>query len=156
MKKYKRKKEKNSNFKTVMVTSVFTILIISFVILIYCIYTSYKASEKYELEGSTEYSAIKTSNNTENQEDNSDLSTIIEKVNRSVVGISKVKNKGSTIFLEDATTTLGLGTGVIVSADGYILTNQHVSGDRLSTCYVTLENGKAYTGNVVWAEEDID
>lgn len=39
---------------------------------------------------------------------------------------------------------------------GYILTNQHVCGNKYSTCYVTLENGKLYSGNVVWADSAID
>lgn len=51
---------------------------------------------------------------------------------------------------------LGLGTGMIITDDGYILTNQHVSGSKYSACYVTLENGKLYSGNVVWSDEDID
>jgi serine protease Do len=50
----------------------------------------------------------------------------------------------------------GLGTGVIVTEDGYILTNEHVSGGKYSTCYVTLADGKKYNGNVVWADSDID
>ena len=51
---------------------------------------------------------------------------------------------------------LGLGTGIIITEDGYILTNQHVSGSKYSTCYITLENGKEYNGNVIWSDEDID
>ena len=70
------------------------------------------------------------------------LSDVIEKVNNCVVGISKLKNKGSTIFLENSTATLGLGTGFIVSENGYIITNEHVSGEKYSTCYVTLEDRK--------------
>ena len=45
---------------------------------------------------------------------------------------------------------------MIITDDGYILTNQHVSGSKYSTCYVTLENGKLYSGNVIWSDEDID
>ena len=32
----------------------------------------------------------------------------------------------------------------------------HVSGDKYSNCYVTLENGMSYTANVVWANEELD
>ena len=70
---------------------------------------------------------------------------MIEEVSNCVVGISKLRNNGSSIFLKDGTTKLGLGTGMIVSEDGYILTNEHVSGSKYSNCYVTLENGKNYT-----------
>ena len=70
--------------------------------------------------------------------------------------ISKIKNAGSTIFLNDSATSLGLGTGVIVSDNGYILTNEHVSGSKYGNCYVTLENGSTYNANVVWSDSEID
>ncbi len=55
---------------------------------------------------------------------------MIENINNAVVGISKIANKGTTIFLQDSASNLGLGTGFIVSNDGYIVTNQHVSGEK--------------------------
>ena len=58
--------------------------------------------------------------------------------------------------MSDGVESLGLGTGFIVSDDGYILTNEHVSGSKYSSCYVTLEDGKTYTGSVVWSDNDID
>lgn len=84
------------------------------------------------------------------------VSEMIEEVSNCVVGISKLKDNGNSIFLKDGTTKLGLGTGMIVSEDGYILTNEHVSGARYSNCYVTLENGKNYSANVVWSDSDLD
>lgn len=51
---------------------------------------------------------------------------------------------------------MGLGTGIIVSENGYILTNEHVSGEKYSNCYVTLATGKSYQGNVVWSSTDLD
>lgn len=44
--------------------------------------------------------------------------------------------------MQDGASKLGLGTGLIVSEDGYILTNEHVSGKKNSTCYITLSTGK--------------
>ena len=85
-----------------------------------------------------------------------ELADVIEEVSKSVVGISKIKNNGNSIFLNDSTASLGLGTGIIVTDNGYILTNEHVCGGKFSTCYVTLENGKTYSGNVVWADSDVD
>ena len=83
-------------------------------------------------------------------------SDMIQEVIPTVVGISKLKNNGTSIFLQDSVTKLGLGTGVIISDNGYILTNQHVSGSKYSNCYVTLENGEFYNGNVVWSDSDLD
>lgn len=31
-----------------------------------------------------------------------------------------------------------------------------MAGNKYSSCYVTLENGKTYTGSVVWHDEDLD
>lgn len=84
------------------------------------------------------------------------IGDVIEKVTSSVVGISKIKNTGNTIFLKDGTTQLGLGTGVIVSENGYILSNEHVTGAKYSNCYVTLENGRNYSANVVWSDSNLD
>ena len=85
-----------------------------------------------------------------------EISEIIEQTMKSVVGISKIRNSGASIFNNSSVQQLGLGTGVIVSENGYIITNQHVSGDKYSTCYVTIENGETYNGNVIWADSDLD
>lgn len=67
-----------------------------------------------------------------------------------------MQEKGNSIFLQDGSTKLGLGTGIIVSENGYIVTNEHVSGSKYSNCYVTLEDGKEYLANVVWSDTDLD
>ena len=92
----------------------------------------------------------------EQEQKEESISSIIEEVVPTVVGISKIKDSGNSIFLKDSVTKLGLGTGVVVSENGYIITNQHVVGNKYSTCYITLENGKSYNGNVVWADTDLD
>lgn len=126
------------------------ILIISFVALAYCVYISFTTEKNY----ASDYTAEPTS--VSNKAEEKDISTLIENINNAVVGISKIANKGTTIFLQDGASNLGLGTGFIVSNDGYIVTNQHVSGEKNSTCYVTLENGKNYKASVVWSDTDLD
>ena len=44
-----------------------------------------------------------------------DITDLLEETNKSIVGISKIKNAGSSIFLSNSTKELGLGTGIIVS-----------------------------------------
>ena len=48
-----------------------------------------------------------------------------------------------------------MGSGIIVSNKGYILTNQHVVG-KSKNCYVTTEDGNTYIGKVLWSNLDID
>ena len=103
------------------------------------------------------YEASKISQTVEKtKKENETITQMLERVTESVVGISKLKSTGNSIFLKDGTSKLGLGTGIIVSENGYILTNEHVSGEKYSNCYVTLATGKSYQGNVVWSSTDLD
>lgn len=61
----------------------------------------------------SDYTAEPTS--VSNKAEEKDISTLIENINNAVVGISKIANKGTTIFLQDGASNLGLGTGFIVS-----------------------------------------
>lgn len=79
----------------------------------------------------------------------------IEESSKAIVGISKLKQNGTSIF-SNIIENVGMGSGVLITDTGYILTNQHVSGNKYSNCYVTLENGESYNGDVVWADENID
>lgn len=72
------------------------------------------------------------------------------------MGISKIKQNDSSIFVENSEAKLGLGSGVVITENGYILTNQHVVGDKYSSCFVTLENGEIFNGSVVWTDKNID
>lgn len=92
----------------------------------------------------------------EKKEESKKIVEVIEEVNESIVGISKIKSSGSSIFSKNGISELGMGTGVILSEDGYILTNWHVAGEKYSNCYITIENGKIYNGTVMWADSDLD
>lgn len=148
----KKKKNKQNGIKKVLIGVI--VLLILFIV---CLW-GYKINQGIKQPIQSEYISEKTSQSQimPKEEKEDDITDILEKVNHSIVGISKIKDTGSTIFLEDGANKLGLGTGFIVSEDGYIVTNMHVSGGKYSNCYVTLENGLTYTANVLWAEEDID
>lgn len=90
------------------------------------------------------------------KEESKKVSDVLEESLESVVGISKLKEAGTSIFSNSNESELGLGTGIIVTDNGYILSNEHVTGSKYSTCYITLESGNKYTGNVVWSDSDLD
>ena len=81
---------------------------------------------------------------------------VIEEVTNSVCGISKLKTVGGSILSDSNAEELGLGTGIVVSGNGYILSNSHVTGGKYSTCYVTIGDGDTYKGTVMWADKDLD
>ena len=55
-------------------------------------------------------------------------------------GISKIETNDVGIFNINSEKKLSLGSGIIVTDNGYILTNEHVSGGKYCKCYVTLES----------------
>lgn len=135
------------------------LMMITFLVLIfwwlYGMYAKIEVSDS--IQENSEYTAEKTGITvTEAEENSKTISDTIEEANKAVVGISKIKNMGTSIFTDGSSSSLGIGTGFIVSQDGYIVTNEHVSGEKLSNCYVTLENGKSFTGNVVWSDSNLD
>lgn len=135
------------------------LIIITFLVLIfwwlYGIYAKIEVSDN--IQENSKYTAEKTDLTVKEAEEKSKtISDTIEEANRAVVGISKIKNMGTSIFTNGSSSNLGIGTGFIVSKDGYIVTNEHVAGEKFSNCYVTLENGKSFTGNVVWSDSNLD
>ena len=80
----------------------------------------------------------------------------IDEVLKCTVGISVLKPSGSNIFDLNVEEKWGIGTGVIVSEKGYILTNQHLAQKKGARLIVTLNSGKTVQGKVVWVEENID
>lgn len=149
IKKDKRKKIKNNIGKFFI-----------FFLIILCIILSYILYEKTQISQNNNENNITVERTNlkidDVQEKDKTITEMITEVSECVVGISKVKNTGDSIFSDENITSLGLGTGLIVTENGYILTNAHVSGEKYSKCYVTLEDGKTFEGNVVWSNTDID
>ncbi len=138
----------------------FTILLILFILagVSYYIYSTYKKIDitpEYEIKRTESTIPLQTVENV--TQESQSVSDMLERVSQSVVGISKIKAKSNSIFSSsNSLNELGLGTGIIVSNNGYILSNCHVTGKKSSTCYITLENGYTYEGSVVWCDSDLD
>ena len=148
------RKRRNTR-KKIIITAIILILLW---ILGFYLYTTYTNIEIKTSDYETQKTLSTENEQTveEVQEKSTKIADIIEKTTQSVVGISKLKNVGSSIFGTSSEEELGLGTGVIVSEDGYILSNEHVTGGKYSKCYITLENGNTYDGTVMWSDSDID
>ncbi len=69
------------------------------------------------------------------------IADVAEKVSKSVVSI--VTSTKTTDFFGQSYSSAAAGTGIIVSADGYILTNKHVISGA-STVTVVLDDGTTY------------
>lgn len=149
------KKNNNNNLRKVLLVSI--VLIILWISGFY-LYTTYNNIEI----NNDNYKVTRLQSTVEAQtvekieEKSKTIADIIEETNRKVVGISKLKEPGSSILSKSTENELGLGTGVIVTENGFIISNEHVTGSKYSKCYVTLENGNNYDGTVVWSDSDLD
>ena len=149
-----RRKRKN-NSKKIIIVSIFFIFVWIFGFYLYTTYQNIEIDQNnYTVERQQSTIEEQTVENIEEKSTN--IADMIEETTQKVVGISKLKNTGSSIFTDSEESELGLGTGFIVTQDGYIVSNSHVTGEKYSKCYVTLENGTNYEGTVVWADSDLD
>ena len=137
---------------------IFIIIVVILGVLGYYLYNMYK-----NIEIKNYYTSERLGVSTENEqtvdnviENSKTIPDIIEEVTQSVCGISKLKTVGGSILSSSSEDDLGLGTGIIISSNGYVLSNAHVTGEKYSTCYVTIEDGDTYKGKVVWSDKDLD
>ncbi len=78
---------------------------------------------------------------------------VVKNVKDSVVEITTESTSYSSFYGQYVVT--GAGSGVIISSDGYIITNNHVIEDA-SNVKVTLTNGEAYDATVIGTDETLD
>ena len=85
-----------------------------------------------------------------------DFVSIVNDNMPSVVGVSVLKPDGIGILDFDVTEKWGIGTGIVLSEKGYILTNQHLASKINMSVTVTLDNGEEVNGKVIWNEANLD
>lgn len=135
---------------------ILTIFFMFFFIVIVYLYFLYCATDISAYDNKKNENIVRLSGIQEEKDINNYLSNFVEENMECVVGISKIKNTGTDIFLKDGLNKVEIGSGIIVTDNGYILTNEHVSGDKFEKCYVTFENGSNFPANVVWADANLD
>lgn len=122
------------------------------------LYTTYQKIEitPSNYEANRTQSTINVQNVENAKEKSQKVADMLEETTKKVVGISKLKNTGNSILSQSTENELGLGTGFIVTEDGYIVSNSHVTGEKYSKCYITLETGENYEGTVMWSDSNLD
>lgn len=146
-------KKKSHLFRNIIF---FIILSIFLLVLAYYLYITYANIEIKSDYDSSKVSSSNSLNISSYEKQSTTIPNMLEDVSSCVVGISKIKSHSTSIFSANSLTDLGMGTGIIVSNNGYILSNCHVTGEKLSTCYVTLENGYTYDATVLWCNSELD
>ena len=71
-------------------------------------------------------------------------------------GVSKLNEKNTSVFVENSEEKLGIGSGIILTSDGFILSNYETTGEEGSTCFVTLKSGTVYPAEVKWTDVNLD
>ena len=81
---------------------------------------------------------------------------VTEKAMPSVVGITTTTVSSGNMF-SMATETEGVGTGIIVDSNGYILTNSHVISDgKAKSVNVLFKDVSSIDGHVLWYDSQLD
>ena len=73
-----------------------------------------------------------------------------------VVGIAVLKPDGDSLFKTASKEEWGLGSGIIVDPNGYILTNNHVAGVKSKRIIVSLAGGENVDGRTLWSDPIMD
>lgn len=88
------------------------------------------------------------------KEDISAVEAVAKKTMSSVVGITTVQVQKEFIWEKEVE---GVGSGVVINPNGYILTNSHVVGDgNAKKINVLFENGDKMPGKVLWNDAALD
>ena len=84
------------------------------------------------------------------------VSDVVAAVENSVVAITvEIENTATYMYQNYSYTSEAKGSGVIISPDGYIVTNNHVISGATKV-YVTLANGESYDATIIGSDDFTD
>jgi len=147
-----RNKKKKRLFRGSFISYVLVILISSFIGGLSSYYVGPKLfSESIPVQ---DENLLATIMNIQPTDDINTVSAVVKKSIGSVVGITSIETRRYLFSLKDVE---GVGSGVIVDSNGYILTNSHVVADgNAKAVEVLFENGDKKTGEVLWYDTKLD
>jgi serine protease Do len=71
-----------------------------------------------------------------------------------VVGITTVEIAQN--FFNQQVEETGVGSGVVATSDGYIITNEHVVANNPKSINVSLKDGRTFPGKKIWGNPNLD
>lgn len=140
-------------FLTVVTTVLVTVVLLKYVPEVVEGYKNKEEGNNISKLSQTEEKVKYTSGDTVKK---ADFVSIVRESMPSVVGVSVLKPNGENILDFNVVEKWGIGTGVILSSKGYILTNQHLASNVNGTVTITLDNGEEIKGRTIWNEENLD
>ena len=140
------------------------------IFLIILLFVIYNKNEETNKNDSTVLNTLLSSENLNNQIQqnrnfvvrNPDFTVAAEKTINSVVHVKNTANSKSSNSLwdlfygnSDDRTTVGTGSGVIVSSDGYIITNNHVI-ENATEIEITTNDNKSFNAELIGTDKNSD
>lgn len=155
---YSNRSEKRGwkTFLTVLFTIIITVGVMKFVPGIATEYNNENQTNDIQKLNQIEEQSVKPSQESSEDVKHTDFVTIVRENMPSVVGVSVLKPNGDGILDFNVTEKWGIGTGVILSKKGYILTNQHLASNVNGTVTITLDSGEEVKGKTIWNEANLD
>lgn len=148
---------KGKGFLRILVTSVITSVIVGAIVLLFAFgyMSSIVPDTPLPNQGSGDVPAPQLIAAAQ-QAEKSGVVAVAKSASPGVVGISVLRPDGDGLFDTDMAEKWGVGTGVIVSDSGFILTNHHVVADGTKKLIVSLPDGRNVEGKMMWSEPVLD
>ncbi|MGO5358799.1 S1C family serine protease [Anaerofustis sp. LCP19S3_F7] len=145
------KKRRNAAFALIIVAMMITSTCLGFVGGV--VANKFLATNKADGVTSTEIPVASTSTDSSGK---MDVSSVVKGVQSSVVSIEcQSESEANRYSFGESATTTSAGSGVIITSDGYIATNNHVV-EGASKITITTADSKSYTAKLVGRDEQTD